>query len=102
MITDALLRGLPGEDRVRQGLLDIASGRLTVPACLVAIASDRLEKAGLVKRTSVAAISTPESQLYRLLREEGGDAYSKYNALLRELVSFEQALDHRRRRLGEI
>jgi len=25
----------------------------------------------------------------------GGDAYPRYNALLRELVSFEQALDHR-------
>jgi hypothetical protein len=37
----------------------------------------------------------PERQLYRLLREEGGDAYSRYNALIRELVSFEQALDRR-------
>lgn len=30
-----------------------------------------------------------------LLRQEGGDTYSRYNALLRELVSFEQALDRR-------
>jgi hypothetical protein len=36
-----------------------------------------------------------ELQLYRLLRREGGDAYSRYNALIRELVSFESALDQR-------
>jgi hypothetical protein len=35
----------------------------------------------------------PERQLYRLLRQEGADAYSRYNSLLRELVSFENALD---------
>jgi hypothetical protein len=29
------------------------------------------------------------------MRSEGGDAYSRYNALLRELISFEQALDRR-------
>jgi hypothetical protein len=40
-------------------------------------------------------VAEPELQLYRLLRREGGDAYSRYNALLRELISFEQALDRR-------
>ncbi|MCX6930149.1 MAG: hypothetical protein NT154_44095 [Verrucomicrobia bacterium] len=40
-------------------------------------------------------MTEPERQLYRLLRQEGGDAYSRYNALIRELVSFEQALDRR-------
>jgi hypothetical protein len=39
----------------------------------------------------------PELQLYRLLRREEGDAYSRYNALVRELVSFEAALDRRNR-----
>ena len=36
-----------------------------------------------------------ELALYRRLREAGGDAYSRYNALLREVVSFESALDLR-------
>jgi hypothetical protein len=36
--------------------------------------------------------------LYRLLHQQGGDAYSRYNALLRELISFEHALDCRQRR----
>jgi hypothetical protein len=30
----------------------------------------------------------PELQLYQLLRQHGGNAYSRYNALLRELLSF--------------
>jgi hypothetical protein len=33
-----------------------------------------------------------------LLRQAGGDAYSRYNALLRELISFENALDRRNRK----
>lgn len=40
--------------------------------------------------------SEHELQLYRLLKLEGGDAYSRYNALVRELVSFENALERRR------
>ena len=42
-----------------------------------------------------SAFPEPERQLYRLLRQEGGDAYSRYIALIRELVSFEEALDRR-------
>jgi hypothetical protein len=34
------------------------------------------------------------------LRGQSGDAYSRYNALIRELVSFEYALDHRRRQVA--
>jgi hypothetical protein len=37
---------------------------------------------------------TAEHDLYALLGQEEGDPYSRYNALLRELVSFERALDH--------
>jgi hypothetical protein len=33
-----------------------------------------------------------------LLKLERGDAYSRYNSLLRELVSFENALDRRIRK----
>ncbi len=51
--------------------------------------------AGLISESDASAVPDAELQLYRLLRQEGGDAYSRYNALLRELVSFEQALDVR-------
>jgi hypothetical protein len=56
--------------------------------------------AGLIPATKISVMLEPERELYRLLREQGGDAYSRYNALLRELVSFESALDHRCRRLA--
>ena len=102
MTPSDLLAGLPGEALIRQGLLDVAEGRETIPACLVAIGSPRLERAGLI--TSELARSAPpegELRLYRRLRSEGRDAYSDYNGLIRQLISFEQALDHRCARLPE-
>jgi len=90
-----LIAGLPGEDLVRQGLADFQAGLCTIPACLVHIARPRLSRAGLMPENIPGWISEPELQLYDLLKQEGGDAYSRYNALLRELVSFENALDRR-------
>ena len=89
-----LLTDLPGEELVRQGLADVAAGRRTQNACLVSIASPRLVRAGVLP-SDAPLIEEAELALYRLLRAEGGDAYSRYNSLLRELVSFEQALDRR-------
>lgn len=92
-----LISGLPGERLVRQGLADLQSGQPTAPAWLVSIARSRLSQAGLLAAATptTPAAPEPELQLYRLLRREGGDAYSRYNSLLRELISFEQALDRR-------
>jgi hypothetical protein len=89
------ITGLPGEALVRQGLADLQSGRCTAPACLVEIARSRLTRSGIIPVDTRHSLPEPELRLYRLLRQEGGDAYSRYNALLRELVSFEQALDAR-------
>ena len=96
MTSEELMAGLPGEALVRSGLADLESGRHTIHASLVAIARPRLAGAGLWGTTNAAG-NEPERELYRQLRAEGGDAYSRYNALLRELVSFEQALDRRLR-----
>ena len=93
-----LLHGLPGEKLLREGLADFQSGRCTIAACLVGVARPRLRRAGLITGACVHSFPEPERQLYRLLRQEGGDAYSRYNALIREVVSFEQALDRRCRR----
>lgn len=90
--------GLPGEALVREGLADHRAGHCTIASCLIAIARSRFLAAGLLPAGSPAFLAEPERQLYRLLRQQGGDAYSRYNALVRELVSFEQALDHRQRR----
>ena len=84
---------LPGSALVLQGLADFQAGRRTIPGCLVQVAKGRLTLAGLLLQRSGDILPDPELQLYRLLRAEGGDAYSRYNALIRELVSFEQALD---------
>ncbi|HEX3720768.1 MAG TPA: hypothetical protein VH595_22690 [Verrucomicrobiae bacterium] len=97
MKTDDLLSGLPGEELVRQGLADFQAGRCTIPSCLVRIARPRLSRAGLMPQNVPGECSEAELQLYGLLKLEGGDAYSRYNALLRELVSFENALDRRNR-----
>ena len=94
--TDDLISGLPGEKLVRQGLEDFSAGRRTVAACLVRIARPRLSRVGLMPPGIPGQSSESELQLYALLSEQGGDAYSRYNALLRELVSFESALDTRR------
>jgi hypothetical protein len=95
---DDLISGLPGEELVRQGLADLQSGQCTIPACLVRIARPRLSRAGLMPQSLPCHVPEPELQLYQLLKREGGDAYSRYNALLRELVSFENALDRRIRK----
>lgn len=92
-----LLRGLPGETLIRDGLADLADGRRTAAACLAAIAAPRLRRAGLLTDGTANLPAEPERELYALLRKEGGDAYARYNALLRELISFEQALDRRLR-----
>ncbi len=98
MAPNDLLTGLPGEDLVREGLSDLQIGRWTVPVCLEVIALPRMRRAGLVREAAAIAPASAELALYRMLRQTGGNAYSRYNALLRQLVSFERALDRRRLR----
>jgi hypothetical protein len=89
------LDALPGGALVRQGLADLAAGRQSVAALLIDIARPRLIELGIVPRTSPPPADEPERALYRLLRSEGGDAYSRYNALIRELISFQSAATRR-------
>ncbi len=84
---------LPGGKLIEEGIADFQSARHTVAGYLIHIARSRLTRAGLIEKNDVATLANPELALYRLLRKEGGDAYSRYNSLLRELVSFENALD---------
>jgi hypothetical protein len=93
MKTDNWSETFPGGKLVREGLADFEAGRCTVAACLISIAQIRLSRAGLLQGPLTKRFPEPEQQLYRLLRQEGADAYSRYNSLLRELVSFENALD---------
>jgi hypothetical protein len=83
----------PGAELILPGLHDAAAGRVTIGSCLVSIARPDLECSGLCEGLPpVAFVAEPERALYRLLLEEGGNAYGRYNSLLRRLVSFQRAL----------
>ena len=56
----------------------------------MSIALPRMKALELVPNDFRPAITEAELTLYRLLRKQPGDAYFRYNALLRELGSFLQ------------
>jgi hypothetical protein len=86
------LRALPGGDLVEEGLSDLARGIESIPALLVSIGAPRLRRIGLPVPEHV--IPTAEHRLYDLLASSGSDsAHSRYNALVRRLVSFERAAE---------
>jgi len=80
---------LPGSDIVEEGLSDLRAGRETVASLLVSIGAPRLRQLGLELPPPFAG---PEHRLYERLALSGpATAHSRYNALLRRLVSFERA-----------
>ncbi len=84
------LEALPGGRLVAKGLDDLANGRESVEALLVASGRPRLERLGL----AVPIVESPEHRLYELLaRSDPDSAHSRYNALLRRLISFERAAE---------
>lgn len=83
--------GLPGADLVKQGLADLAREAETIEALLVSIGAPRLRKAGI---HVPSPLTEPEHRLYHVLAcRHGDDAHSRYNALIRRLVSFERAIE---------
>jgi hypothetical protein len=86
------LSRLPGNDLVQTGLADLARGVESVEALLVAIGAPRLRRLGL--DVPEAPFVSPEHRLYERLQQDDPDgAHSRYNALLRRLVSFERAAE---------
>ncbi|HLW47065.1 MAG TPA: hypothetical protein VKW09_04780 [bacterium] len=84
-------RVLPGADLVEAGLKDLSQGIESAPALLVSIGAPRLRRIGL---DVPQPFPSPELRLYTLLQRTDGDAaHSKYNALIRRLVSFERAAE---------
>ncbi|HEY4426072.1 MAG TPA: hypothetical protein VGN10_17815 [Pyrinomonadaceae bacterium] len=82
---------LPGNDLIVMGVEDLLHQRHTIPALLVAIGAPKLRSLGLEVPENLP--STPEHRLYDLLADSDPDsAHSKYNALIRRLVSFERAM----------
>ena len=86
------LQAFPGGDLIETGLQDLAANRCSVESLLVAIGAPRLRTLGLT--VSEHHIHFPEHRLYELLAQSDSDsAHSRYNALIRLLVSFEQAME---------
>ena len=82
----------PGQDLIEQGLADLADGRETVESLLVEVGGPRLRRLGFA--VPEHAGETPEHRLYKLLADENSDAaHSRYNALIRRLVSFERSTE---------
>ena len=82
---------LPGGELVEKGLSDLANGMETVESLLVSIGSPRLRRLGF---EVTAPVDDAEERLYLLLaRDDPEGAHSRYNALVRRLVSFERAAE---------
>lgn len=91
-----LLSDLPGAELICRGLDDLAAGRESPESELVQIGSTRLGRSGLKVAVSDAHALNADYRLYELLGlEHGQEAHSRYNALIRQLVSFERALEQR-------
>lgn len=85
------IAGLPGAELVEKGVVDLAQGVESIESLLVSIGAPRLQRLGFTLR---APLPFPEQRLYELLAAEDSDAaHSRYNALIRRLVSFERAAE---------
>ena len=93
---DAIDEALPGADLIRTGLEDLRRGRESTEAWLVLVGAPRLRRLGIDVPHVEGGL--PEHRLYeRLARGDSDTAHSRYNALIRRLVSFERAAECVRR-----
>ncbi len=88
---------LPGAELIDRGLKDLEKSLITISSLLICIGKPRLENAGLkIPKINFNFSKDAELMLYELIVKEGHpDPYSYYNSLLRRLISFEQAIEHR-------
>ncbi|MCL2418173.1 MAG: hypothetical protein FWD04_02690 [Conexibacteraceae bacterium] len=86
----------PGEELISEGLAALAAREETVASLLVSMASRRLTALGDVVAEPFA---DPERRLYLMLEGElGTAAHSRYNALVRQLLSYCSAKEQDARR----
>ena len=89
---------VPGHELVEAGLADLERGEWTVEALLVAVGAPRLRFVGLRVPDRHDAPAHPEVALYQALGRlypDTDDTHSRYNALIRRLVSYEQEMERR-------
>ena len=85
------MNSLPAEDLIAKGIEDLQYARETIPALLVAIGAPKLRSLGVQICQDLP--TNPEHRLYDLLAAtEHDSAHSKYNALIRRLVSYQRAI----------
>jgi len=85
---------LPGADKVRRGLSDLAANSTSEESLMVQIGAPRLRRLGFVIPERRPETPSPEAELYARLSATGQDsAHSRYNSLIRLLVSFERAAE---------
>lgn len=71
------------------GLADLADDRVSPESLLISIAAPRLRREGVPVGPT---LDDPERTLFGLLQETEGDlAHARYNARLRQMVSFADA-----------
>ncbi len=89
--TNNATSALPGAELVDRGIVDLERGAETIESLLVSIGAPRLARLGFAIGRR---IESPEHRLFELLAAEHPDsAHSRYNALVRRLVSFERAAE---------
>ncbi len=89
--------GIPGEELVAAGVEALGRGERGVEALLVAVGAPRLRTLGILVPDAGRLPRHPELALYRAVgQRHPDDAHSRYNALIRRLVSFERELERRR------
>lgn len=85
------MTSLPASDLIETGLRDLREQRETIASLLVSIGAPKLRSLGV--NVPEPLPTNPEHRLYDVLASENPDsAHSKYNALIRKLVSFERAI----------
>lgn len=83
---------MPAENLIESGARDLREGRESLAALLVAVGAPRLRRLGI--ELPAVLPDLPEHRLYELLaRTEPDAAHSRYNALIRKLVSYERAAE---------
>ena len=82
----------PGHELVSRGLADLADGRESEEALLVAMAAPRLRTLGF--EVPEWGGRQPSHRLYEILSETHLDGYSRYKALIGRMVSFAHAAEH--------
>jgi hypothetical protein len=86
------MKSLPANDLVTAGILDLQNQRETIAALLVSVGAPKLRRLGLSLPSVLP--SNPEHRLYDLLSLDCPEsAHSRYNALIRKLVSFQRAME---------